>query len=1167
MKKLGKRFELLLLILVMLGLATLVGAKQTTESGRSSGTTEILLSDTEWKLGSFPMGVGEERKAYDLGFDESHFKSVPVPAEIQLTLGLEGMDLYRQTKELSLINKKEWWYRKHFTLTKDQADKRICLVFEGSDYFTTVWLNGEKLGDHEGAYTSFSFDITSRVRPGAENTLAVKVTCPWIPKDRGLAEYMKGSFALVWPGASTFFSRPPYALSYIWDQIPAMGNAASTLGLIRDVKLLICPPVSIADVFLYTKRLNPDGSATVMISGTVRNDASSEVRRTLDFELHPKNFLGDVRRFPTQRLTLHTGSNEFSFEATVKGAKLWWTWDLGSPNLYKLVTKLSESSGQAEDHRETIVGIRTISRGPDTSYWVNGKHLFLKGAWYPMGYYYLSRNTRLSYETDLLLLRAANANYIINHTVVEKPSFYNLCDELGLMVMVQMPFNQAGPYFTLEPSNPRREPFLKMALEQGAEMVREHRNHPSIAVWGPFAESQWSQWAKYYEPLYDGMRRVVEQLAPGTIYQPSYCDFGEEHIWTATVGGGAGERGSYHEYFDFQPAFVSEYGSDTMASYENLRKWLSAGEMWSDQNPRRGEWFYLPIDISAYTSLGPSSDPDLLHSLLFWPHKMIDSDWRSLKELVEASQLFQAFLMQYASDAFRQKKYNPIQGIRVWEYKDHAPGFYSGLIDFDQVPKIGYYAFKRSMAQLAVSLAIKDQADSQTAGQVLHIPLWVVNDHRFEIPLDVRCQVLDLTGREIYSQSVQATVGPDQSRTVDVLNWTVPEVAGVSVFALRATARQRGGSLAAVSTIYLKAVPKPDTPISKGVPKLDKKCRLLLIGTEKYADPLASHLRELGVEVDEINEEHLDRFGELRQAEELRKNYDVIWLGPFEALWKVLDDDMAAGLAQAIREGVGFIHSGSESSFHGRDCAGACLDLTALAEVLPVTVRQGRDDISLFNSSKDVRVLTRGWSDAGLKELGIPSFNQVQAKEGSEVIMKFDDWPLLVAGHYGQGRTVAFMGYTPTENVVKLPWLALFGQMLMEATGENPEYRYAALTAADTPLMQLLKEQPLSEVKASPAAIEATIKNNAGSFAVEITNGERFARLVRLRMEWGDPARQPHVVMYDDNYFDLFPGEKKRVPVEFRTPQRFGGTVEGTLIVEGTNVPEIRVPVRLVESK
>jgi hypothetical protein len=71
--------------------------------------------------------------------------------------------------------------------------------------------------------------------------------------------------------------------------------------------------------------------------------------------------------------------------------------------------------------------------------------------------------------------------------------------------------------------------------------------------------------------------------------------------------------------------------------------------------------------------------------------------------------------------------------------------------------------------------------------------------------------------------------------------------------------------------------------------------------------------------------------------------------------------------------------------------------------------------------------------------------------------------------------------------------------------------RYTALTAANTPVMQLLEQQPPSEVKASPAAIEATIKDNAGSFAVNITNGEHFAQLERLRIEWADPARQPHV--------------------------------------------------------
>ncbi|HUZ45422.1 MAG TPA: glycoside hydrolase family 2 TIM barrel-domain containing protein [Terriglobia bacterium] len=1144
--------------------ASAPNARQTwTGDSKPRPTKEILLSGDDWKLGSFPMGIGEKRKAFETAFNEDAFRVVPVPAEVQLTMGLEGMDLYRQTKKLALINKSEWWYRKRFTVPADAAGQRVRLVFEGADYFASAWLNGEKLGDHEGVYMSFSYDITSRVKPGDENLLAVKVTCPWLPKDMGLAEYMKGSFCLVWPGTnSTNFPELPHELSFCWNQIPAGGNAILTLGLVRDVKLVISPPQSLEDVFVRTKSLNSDGSATLKISGKILNNETSEVRRTLEMELRPANFTGNVQQLPQQTLNLAAGANEFNVETIVKDAKLWWSWDLGSPNLYKLFANLSAAPGRTEDRHETIFGIRTVARKTDQSYWLNGKHLLVKGAWYPMGHYYLSQNTRTTYETDLRLLRAANANFIVNHTVVEKPSFYELCDELGIMVFIQMPFNQPGPLYAIDPESPRREPFLKMFFEQGSKEVRELRNHPSIVIWSPFAESRWTRWSKYYGPLYDGMERVVEQLDPGVIYQPSYCNFAEEHLWSAAEAG-VTESGSYQDFFDFQPAFVSEYGCDAMPSYENLAKMLSPRELWSDQNPRRAAWYYLPIDVNAYGYIGPLGTVPSFHSMLFWPQKMVDSDWRSAQEMVEASQLYQAFIMRYATDAMRRKKYNPIQGIRWWEYKDHAPGLYGGFLDFDQVPTMAYYAFKRSMAPLAVSLAIKDELEPQVAGRALHIPVWVVNDHRFEIPLDVHCEVCELTGRRIYFRSIQATVGPDESRTVGVMNWTVPEVKGAQVFALRVTARQQGGNLAANTTIYLKAVPKPSVPILDGVPKLDRQCRLLLIGIKRFAKPIAVHLQGLGVDTDEINEDRLDRFAELRQPETLLQKYDVVWLASFEALWKVLDDDMAEGLAQAVRQGASFIHTGGNRSFHGGDGVGACLDFTKVAEVLPVEVRQGRDDLNLLNSSKDVRVFARGWTDAGLKETGVPDFNEVQPKEGSQTIMKFRDWPLLVAGQYGKGRTLAFMGFAPTRPEPEPVWFALYGQMLMEALGQNPEYRYAALAPSNKPLMQLLKEQPCARVNVSPAKIEATFNGNMGAFAVEIANGERFARLVRLRMDWQDPRHQPHVVMYDDNYFDLFPVEKKNVLVDFRMPATFTGTLQGTLIIEGTNLPLMRVPVRL----
>jgi hypothetical protein len=231
------------------------------------------------------MGTGEEQKAYAPGIDESGFKTVPVPAEIQLTTGAKGMELYRQSKEIALINKHEWWYRKSFATPKLQAGERVRLVFDRSDYFTAVWLNGEKLGEHEGAYTSFSFDITTKIKQGEANLLAVKVTSPWLPKGRNLAEYNKSSFSLVWPGGTELFSHPPYALSFGWNGIPAQGNAVLTIGLTGNVKLVTTSARSLEDLFVYTKSLNKDGSATLAISGAVRNDGSGDSHGTVDLEL------------------------------------------------------------------------------------------------------------------------------------------------------------------------------------------------------------------------------------------------------------------------------------------------------------------------------------------------------------------------------------------------------------------------------------------------------------------------------------------------------------------------------------------------------------------------------------------------------------------------------------------------------------------------------------------------------------------------------------------------------------------------------------------------------------------------------------------------------------------------------------------------------------------
>src|SRR5271157_1935435 len=111
-----------ILAILMVSSFPITGKTQNAQS-LIAATHEVLLSGGDWKLGSYPMGEGEKKKAYAATFEDRSFQTVTVPGEVQLQLGMKGMDRYYQIKELSTINEKEWWYRKQFVVPKEDQGK------------------------------------------------------------------------------------------------------------------------------------------------------------------------------------------------------------------------------------------------------------------------------------------------------------------------------------------------------------------------------------------------------------------------------------------------------------------------------------------------------------------------------------------------------------------------------------------------------------------------------------------------------------------------------------------------------------------------------------------------------------------------------------------------------------------------------------------------------------------------------------------------------------------------------------------------------------------------------------------------------------------------------------------------------------------------------------
>jgi beta-mannosidase len=1163
-----------------------------------SRTTETLLSGPDWKLGSAPMDQGEGKKIFLPKFDDSNYLTVKVPGEVQLQIGLKGMDLYYQSKQLTLVNEKEWWYRKQFVVSKADTGKMLRLLFEGVDYFATVWLNGEKLGEHEGCYTAFSYDVSRKLKYGAENLLVVKVTCPWVPKGRGFLEYLKGEWTLVSPGNIMRFPFPPFILGPYWDGIPAAGNAVFPMGLFRDVKLVASGSATIDDLFVSTQALNSDGSATLQVSGTVQNYSDADFAATLDLGIKPDNFSGTSTALPRQSLSLHPGKNNFTQTVLIKDAHLWWTWDLGAQDLYKLTASISPTAGRGTDAKTAVFGIRTVARKADMSYWLNGKRLFLKGAWYPIADYFGSRPTHERYVKDLEMYKAANLNHLVAFTVVEKPDFYDLCDRLGILEMFEFPFEQFGPIEVLAYSNPRRETFVNESLSQLRQIIVQLRNHPSIIVWAAFAEARekgkgWGlgdeDWGQYgYEEYSNQIRRLVEDLDPGTIYHPSLCDAGEQHFWMANAG--MGTSGAYQEHFNANTGFVSEYGSIAFPVYETLQKILTPEEMWSTKNNTLPRWYNLPLDIPSY-AYQTSFEYNGFSSVLQRVNQFVDRHVRSIQELIDDSQLYQGFIFKYATECYRRKKYNSINGTRIWAYGEVTPGIRFNLLDYYRVPKMGYYFLKNAQGRFAVNFAFEDALESQVSGKQMQIPVWIINDHRRDIPFGLHCEIVDLGGREFWNQEFTGTIGSDESKQVGVVEWKTPEKPGI--YTLRARLEEKGGEqLVAENFTFIKVTPK----------LFSRALNMLLIGEKQYSSPISEMVRAMGINVDVIQEESIDRLGELRKPEEIRRKYDVVWLACFDSLWKLMDDEMAEGLQQAVRQGVGFIHTGGPGSFHGGFGRAALIDVRSLAEVLPVSLHSRNDVIygplylptgaidQVFSPIKDIRATEsagQSWSDFGLNDCGVSGFNDVELKPGSRLMMTISGRPLLVTSQSGKGTTVAFTGFTPAYKEKKSSWdlniparyyidqefvtnpvsksyFSLFMRMISAASGEEPAVAFDELLAArDKPLFESLKDLPTTTLTL-PGAVQAKIAGGKASLALRVTNGGSYARLVRVRAEWPGGHASPFLVKFSDNYFDLLPGEAKTLALEMFLAGEGAGTITGNLVVEGPNTETKRVSIELL---
>ncbi len=655
----------------------------------------LLHDDWQFALGSWP--------GKTLSCSTLEWLPARVPGHLHADLVENGVigDPFERMNELGCqwLDDQEVSYRTRFTFTADSARPYRVLRFAGLDTICRVILNGDVIAESDNMFVPLEIDVSARLVEG-ENALEVRFE----PATRVGLERRAKYFAEhgIAEGRNRFDERcfvRKAQYMYGWDWGPRLVSA----GIWRAVELLEFS-ARIHDVHV-TQTHEHDGA--VRVRATTSADAGVLVHVLEGFGPHVDD--GEVARVPTP--------------------ELWQPRGLGTQRLYQLTTYLCptgfalssgatlestivELESAALDVQRTNIGLRTVrlleepdALGRSFTFEVNGERIFAFGAnWIP-DHSFPSLVSRRALRERLESACAAGMNMlrVWGGGLYESDDFYELCDELGLLVWQDFPF--ACGYY------PDTGEYRDALPKEASANVRRLRNHASLALWCGNNENlmMWQDaWGgqelqpqRYYgEHLYEEvLPAVLRELDPERPYIPTSPQGGDQ-----ANGGGAGDqhywdvwhgRGDWKFYRDSAARFSSEYG---FASSCSLRAWQRV--------------------FGAGTPAAEIARTDVRDSIVRWHDKTAKGyevflsypalhypAAKSLADWVYYSQLNQRDAIRCAIEHYRCSDF--CKGSLIWQLNDCWPVQSWALIDSEAQPKSAWFELARLHAPRLLSISLE----------------------------------------------------------------------------------------------------------------------------------------------------------------------------------------------------------------------------------------------------------------------------------------------------------------------------------------------------------------------------------------------------------------------------------------------------------------------------
>lgn len=652
---------------------------------------------------------------------------------------------YRDNEYKALeLSHHDYTFERKFDFEK--TGDEVALRFEGLDTFCDVYLNGKKVGQSDNMHVTYEFDVTDVLKNG-ENTLVVEChqTLDYIrEKSEELDLYFGGRHTL----RGFAYIRKAHCM-YGWDWGPFLPD----MGIWRPVSLIIKDSARITELHITQRH----EKCKVYITPNVKTDKEADTRVTLTA--------------PNGKSVVIKANEEHEVESP----ELWWPHGLGAQPLYTVTAEVVNGT-KIVDTCTKRIGLRSLKLirkkdkwGESFAHECNGIQFFAMGADYVPEDNIISRCNRA--RSEVLLKRCVDANFnairVWGGGYYPDDYFFDICDELGLVVFFDMAF-ACTLYFPDE----KMMESIKVEVRQNLERLR---HHPSIAivcgnneVEGCHAGSsermaQKALLERNIELFEDVIASIANDVCPeipyihtspvtcGRFIDPNNENFGDSHYWEVWHSGKP-----FTEYRNHHFRYLSEFGFQSFPCEKTVNQFTL---------PEDRNVFSRVMEQHQRNTAANGKIVSYISDTFLYP-----TDFGTL---LYTSQLLQAEAMRYGVEHLRRER-GRCMGTLYWQLNDIWPVASWASIDYYGRLKALHYYAKRFYSPVLISC--RETGEKTTRPYVILEPglydyetkaeLTITNDTLSEFVGTVRSYLRDSYGTILESFEEKVKVAPLSTLTL-----------------------------------------------------------------------------------------------------------------------------------------------------------------------------------------------------------------------------------------------------------------------------------------------------------------------------------------------------------------------------------------------------------------